>query len=102
MRVPTCECWSTRSGRTDRIHALAAGLGKTHCALYKYPQAEDFYGRAYAIQSDALGSEHPEVLRTMTAHASVLLILGRFSHAEEVYRTVLDMRYGHFSRHRSH
>ena len=28
----------------------------------------------------------------MTAHASVLLILGRFSHAEEVYRTVLDMR----------
>lgn len=71
---------------------LVAGLAKTHCKLYRYPAAEDCYGRAYAIQSEALGSEHPEVLHTMTAHASVLLILGRFAHAEEVYKTVLEMR----------
>ena len=71
---------------------MIAGLAKTHCKLHKYPAAEDFYGRAYAIQSDLLGLEHPEVLLTMTAHASVLLILNRFAHAKEVYMTVLDMR----------
>ena len=79
-----------------------AGLAKTHCKLHKYPAAEDFYGRAYAIQSDLLGLEHPEVLLTMTAHASVLLILNRFAHAEEVYMTVLDMRCGSKSCFRSY
>ena len=67
-------------------------MARTCCLLHSYAEAEDFYGRAYSIYSDSLGSEHALVLDTMTEHAGVLIALSRFTHAEQVYRTVMDMR----------
>lgn len=70
----------------------SAGMARTCCSLHAYSEAEDYYGRAYSILSDSLGANHPRVLDTMTEHAGVLIALSRFNHAEQVYRTVLDMR----------
>ena len=67
-------------------------MARTCCALHAYSEAEDYYGRAYSILSDSLGAEHQTVLDTMSEHASVLIALSRFTHAEQVYRTVLDLR----------
>ncbi len=69
------------------------GMARTCCSLHAYSEAEDYYGRAYSILSDSLGAEHSLVLDTMTDHAGVLIALSRFTHAEQVYRTVLDMRW---------
>ncbi len=70
----------------------AAGIARTCGLLHAYSEAEDYYGRAYGILTDSLSAEHRMVLDTMTEHAGVLIALSRFSHAEQVYRTVLDMR----------
>ena len=87
LLLPSCgpksQCLTARSG---------AGMARTCCLLHAYAEAEDHYGRAYGILSDSLGAEHLMVLDTMLEHAGVLIALSRFTHAEQVFRTVLDMR----------
>ena len=88
---PPCCVVMKSSGMPSCIRSRA-GLARTCCALHAYSEAEDYYGRAYGIQSDALGEEHSTVLDTMAEHAGVLITLSRFAHAEQVYRTVLELR----------
>jgi len=67
-------------------------LTKTGDALYeqgRYPEAEDPYRRALAINEKALGPDHPDVATDLNNLAWLLQATGRYAEAEPLYARAL-------------
>jgi serine/threonine protein kinase/tetratricopeptide (TPR) repeat protein len=61
------------------LHTLAG----VHQAMADYETAESFYRRALAIR-ELLGANHPDLLISLEAYASMLRTMGRDAEAEEI------------------
>ncbi|MFD0277880.1 tetratricopeptide repeat protein [Kitasatospora sp. NPDC127111] len=65
-------------------------LGRCIALQGRWPEAEDGLRRLHADQTESLGAEDPDTLRTESMRASVVTVLGRYAEAGAALRTVLD------------
>ena len=67
-------------------------MGTVYRSLGLYPRAELLLRQAGKIRQQALGSEHPDTLRSMALLARVLVDEGQYTQAEKLFRETLDIQ----------
>jgi serine/threonine protein kinase/Tfp pilus assembly protein PilF len=70
---------------------LRSTIGKVYSDLGHYTNAEAMHRKALALRKKLLGSEHPDVARSLNNIAGVLKQQGKLAEAENLFREALAM-----------
>ncbi len=68
-----------------RVEKSLDNLAELHQAQGKYAEAESFYSRSLAIQEEALGPDHPDLLEGLNNLAGLYQDQGDYAQAEPLY-----------------
>ena len=83
-----------RDHLTDDIakSSLVFKVAESYSIYGKYQDAEALYRQTLKLQTQVLGAEHPDTLRSMNNLANTLYSQGKYEEAEALYRQTLKLR----------
>lgn len=78
-------------GDSNRLSELLTEAGVSLLRQQRFDSAEPYFRRALALNTDALGSNHPTVRSSMNHLGELLMTTGRLDEAEILYRQIAEM-----------